>query len=230
MSLRCLAILGSKNEPLYICSGLDENDRNDSDGTSQQETDAFGFFGDDDNVAKNESFIRKQPSIRHEMMLHSAIDRIEELLGSPRKVTWKRFQRGSHWIGRVCPMEEYDVRSTLSFVAAVCLEICRFLTFYLLLQISCYYLKIYGYVTTSDVKILALLDRDVIVPLKKRKEVDIKIMFTGIHDCYVKYTMNPFTKIRTKVQPPCLQFEKSLESAMDQYNNAVKGNQKQQSS
>mmetsp|Transcript_6050 Transcript_6050/g.14659 ORF Transcript_6050/g.14659 Transcript_6050/m.14659 type:complete len:198 (+) Transcript_6050:268-861(+) len=197
MSLRCLAILGSKNEPLYICSGLDENDQNDSDGTSQQETDAFGFFGDDDNVAKNESFIRKQPSIRHEMMLHSAIDRIEELLGSPRKVTWKRFQRGSHWIGRVCPMEEYDI---------------------------------YGYVTTSDVKILALLDRDVIVPLKKRKEVDIKIMFTGIHDCYVKYTMNPFTKIRTKVQPPCLQFEKSLESAMDQYNNAVKGNQKQQSS
>ena len=44
------------------------------------------------------------------MMIHSAIDRIEELLGSHRKITWKRFQRGSHWIGQVCPMEEYDVR------------------------------------------------------------------------------------------------------------------------
>ena len=44
------------------------------------------------------------------MMIHAAIDRIEDLLGSHRKVTWKRFQRGSHWIGQVCPMEEYDVR------------------------------------------------------------------------------------------------------------------------
>ena len=45
-------------------------------------------------------------------MLHSAIDRIEELLGSQRgKVTWKKFQRGSHWIGQICPMEEYDVRT-----------------------------------------------------------------------------------------------------------------------
>ena len=33
--------------------------------------------------------------------------------------------------------------------------------------------------TTSDVKIVALLDRDGIVPLKKRKEVDIKIMFVS---------------------------------------------------
>ena len=43
------------------------------------------------------------------MMFHAAIDRIEEILGSPKKITYKRFQRGSHWIGQICPMEEYEV-------------------------------------------------------------------------------------------------------------------------
>jgi len=194
MSLQCLAILGSKNEPLYICASGPTEGSNDGDAvTSEEGVDAFGFFGEDNDhdEASKSGFIKKSASIRHEMMIHAAIDRIEELLGSHRKITWKRFQRGTHWMGQVCPMEEYDI---------------------------------YGYVTTSDVKILALLERDGIVPLKKRKEVDIKIMFTAIHDCYVKYTLNPFSKIRGKIQPPCTQFEKSLQSAMDQYNKAVKGN------
>jgi len=206
MSLQCLAILGSKNEPLYICASgptEDENDhntdgKNDASAISQQAEDVFGFFGDnddDDDASKQEAaksgFIKIPASIRHEMMIHAAIDRIEELLGSHRKITWKRFQRGSHWIGQICPMEEYDI---------------------------------YGYVTTSDVKFLALLERDGIVPVKKRKEVDIKILFTAIHDCYVRYTLNPFSKIRGKIQPPCAEFETTLQSAMDQYNNAVNGN------
>lgn len=77
MSLRCLAILGSKNEPLYICASGDGNDQGTSDGTSQQEADVFGFFGDnnydDENdsndLAKKEAsgFIRKPASIRHEV-------------------------------------------------------------------------------------------------------------------------------------------------------------------
>jgi len=54
--------------------------------------------------------------------------------------------------------------------------------------------------------------------IKKWKGVDINIMFTAIHDCYVKYTLNPFSKIRAKIQPPCTEFETSLQSAMDQYN------------
>mmetsp|Transcript_2807 Transcript_2807/g.7572 ORF Transcript_2807/g.7572 Transcript_2807/m.7572 type:complete len:139 (-) Transcript_2807:2860-3276(-) len=84
--------------------------------------------------------------------------------------------------------------------------------------------QVYGYVTSSDVKIIALLERDGIIPLKKRKEVDIKIMFTAIHNCYVKYTMNPFSEIRDKIEAPCSQFEKRLQAAMNQYNCAVNGN------
>ena len=46
-------------------------------------------------------------------------------------------------------------------------------------------LKIYGYVTSSDVKILALIERGEIIPLKKRKEIDIKILF--VSDYYIWY-------------------------------------------
>ena len=43
----------------------------------------------------------------------------------------------------------------------------------------------------------------------------------NIHDCYVKYTMNPFTKIRSKVEHPCGQFEKGVHTAIGKYNEAA---------
>lgn len=39
--------------------------------------------------------------------------------------------------------------------------------------------EIYGYVTVSDVKILALIKRENIIPLKRRKENDIKALFVS---------------------------------------------------
>ena len=82
MSLRCLAILGSKNEPLYICAaGPNESvddqkadDKNDISGTSQPEMgeDYFGFFEENDrNDAETEAgkpgFKSRPASIRHEV-------------------------------------------------------------------------------------------------------------------------------------------------------------------
>lgn len=67
MGLRCLAILGSKNEPLYICAAGDGDDQ------ESTEADVFGFFGDnnkeEEDVSKKEAsgFIGKPPSIRHEV-------------------------------------------------------------------------------------------------------------------------------------------------------------------
>ena len=67
MALRCLAILGSKNEPLYICAAGDGDDQ------ESTEADVFGFFGDnnkeEEDVSKKEAsgFIGKPPSIRHEV-------------------------------------------------------------------------------------------------------------------------------------------------------------------
>jgi len=227
MSLHCLALLGNNNAPIYLCASninnstsINNNINNDTNKIEDNENDIplppspspslslpspsinkedfFGFFGDSSSSNDRQQIderlgTTKRPivSMRHEMMFHAALDRLEELLGSNRKTSWKRFQRGSHWIGKICPMEEYEI---------------------------------YGYVTSSDVKILALIERDGIIPLKKRKEVDIKIMFTAIHDCYVKHTLNPFSKIKGNIEPPCNEFEINIQAAMGQYNDAVNGN------
>jgi hypothetical protein len=42
-----------------------------------------------------------------------------------------------------------------------------------------------------------------------------------VHDCYVKYTMNPFTSIRSKIEKPCTTFEKGVTMAIQKYNDTV---------
>ena len=47
----------------------------------------------------------------------------------------------------------------------------------------------------------------------------------NVHDCYVKYTMNPFTKIRGKIEPPCTSFEQGILRAVDIYEKALQAEQ-----
>lgn len=109
MSLYCLALLGSRNEALYICSSdaVEGGDGSNSDGAevmAEQADALFGYFEDDipsEQDAAISGVVKRPASIRHEIMIHAAIDRIEDLLGSHRKVSWKRFQRGSHWVGHI---------------------------------------------------------------------------------------------------------------------------------
>ena len=79
-------------------------------------------------------------------MMHAALDRLEEILGSPKFFSIVKMQRGSKWMGSLLPMEDCEI---------------------------------YGYVTPSCTKILALVERDSVIPLKKRREVDIKALFVS---------------------------------------------------
>jgi hypothetical protein len=79
-------------------------------------------------------------------MMHAALDRLEEILGSPKYFNIVKLQRGSHWIGSLCPMEDCEI---------------------------------YGYVTSSNVKILALIKRESVIPLEKRREVDVRKLFVS---------------------------------------------------
>mmetsp|Transcript_47618 Transcript_47618/g.116002 ORF Transcript_47618/g.116002 Transcript_47618/m.116002 type:complete len:232 (+) Transcript_47618:122-817(+) len=224
MALHCLILLGPKNEPLYSCSTTAPSinkssssllgDDSDDDEFHDQQQDNQNLGGDDTNSNKHIDsndddddifgFLQQQQDaagsgsgssnkqhhcllpIRHEMMIHSSLDRLEEMLGSPKKasISIGRFQRGSHWLGCICPMEEFEV---------------------------------YGYVSSSDVKFLALVERGDVITVKKRKEIDIKMLLTAVHDAYVKHTMNPFTRIRGKIESPCTDFESGVQIAVDAY-------------
>lgn len=112
------------------------------------------------------------------------------MIGSPKKGSMSigRFQRGSHWLGCISPLEEFEV---------------------------------YGYVSSSDVKFLALIERGEYISVKKRKEIDIKMLLTAVHDAYVQHTMNPFSKIRGKIEPPCTVFEQGVQAAVNEYNKTI---------
>jgi hypothetical protein len=63
MALHCLALLGSKNEPLYLCDGSPKKDV-DVDGTLPGDEDIFGFS----EVTSTRSGSRtRSASIRHEV-------------------------------------------------------------------------------------------------------------------------------------------------------------------
>lgn len=81
--------------------------------------------------------------------------------------------------------------------------------------------EIYGYVTASNIKLLAMIRQDEIIPLKTTKESDIKLLFAKTHESYVKYTMNPFSTIRAKIDEPCGEFEKGVQSAIALYRDAI---------
>lgn len=74
-------------------------------------------------------------------MIHAALDRLEEILGSPKFFDIVKMQRGTKWMGSLLPMEDCEI---------------------------------YGYVTPSNVKILALIQRESVIPLTKRKDGPIK--------------------------------------------------------
>lgn len=68
MSLHCLAILGSKNEPFYLCAAPSSGDENSSDNTpvSDYEEDVFGFL-EESSCPLSSNQKTKKPSIRYEV-------------------------------------------------------------------------------------------------------------------------------------------------------------------
>ena len=169
MALECLTILGIKNEPLFQCAPGRKTD-----DTISDTEDVFGFL--ESETGKSCLSIRQEVSSRdilsfpkrhlvllmslpcsfilprknnYQFMMHAALDRLEEILGSPKSHDIVKMQRGTKWMGSLLPMEEFEI---------------------------------YGYVTTSNVKILALIKRDSVIPLEKRKDSNIKNLFVSYVD------------------------------------------------
>ena len=43
----------------------------------------------------------------------------------------------------------------------------------------------------------------------------------NVHDAYIKYTMNPFTTIRGKIEKPCQGFEQQMNGVCDFYDQSM---------
>lgn len=67
--------------------------------------------------------------------------------------------------------------------------------------------KCYGYATATNVKMIVLATN--------ASEPKLKIMFSAIHDHFVRYSMNPFSKIQGKVVSK--QFSRGVKDAVAAY-------------
>lgn len=70
-----------------------------------------------------------------------------------------------------------------------------------------YEAKCYGYATATNVKIIAVVSEPY--------ESKLKIFFSRVHDHYVHYTMNPFSKIQGKVVSK--RFDQGVRDAVSEY-------------
>mmetsp|Transcript_18010 Transcript_18010/g.51140 ORF Transcript_18010/g.51140 Transcript_18010/m.51140 type:complete len:207 (-) Transcript_18010:707-1327(-) len=86
--------------------------------------------------------------------------------------------------------------------------------------------EVYCYVSASNAKVLAMIQRPEIISLQKNRETEIKILLADIYSAYIQYTMNPFSVIRGRIQPPCANFENGVQTAILTYNETIAARRK----
>lgn len=178
------------------------SDDTDEDG---DDDDPFGFFGRSESssqVGNNIDTTSKGPSstmsLTQQLVLHASLDRFEEKLvsrpnnGNGGPARWRSpgsMGTNAMWMGELCQVEER--------------------------------LTVYGYCTNTGIKFILLLETvqmnedgskcqegsssssssyaSSVASLPSR-EADLKAMFAQLHDLYVRYNMNPFTKLRGPIK------------------------------
>lgn len=177
--------------------GIAEDDDDDDD-------DPFGFFGssstssqvDIDTTSKG-VVTAPMSSLTQQLVLHASLDRFEEKMASRPKnggpARWRSpgaMGANAMWMGMLCEVEER--------------------------------LSLYGYITNTGIKFILLLEiihmnedgtrchqdgsasslyaSSSSVSSLPSRETELKNMFAQVHDLYVRYNMNPFTKLRGPIK------------------------------
>lgn len=70
---------------------------------------------------------------------------------------------------------------------------------------------IYGYVTPTHIKFLAMVESNFSI-----RESDLKVVFARTHDLFIQYTLNPFSKLRQRIDSP--RFDAGVTEAVRSYN------------
>lgn len=193
MSLLGLAIIGRRNEPLYLCdcvrvleeskqrqqmryqrTGEDDAEESVEQNASSHSVegatpDPFGFREKAKNCELGQSL-----SMSHCLQIHAALDQLEELIETTAAGLPVPKGRTGHWLGLLSEQEQ----------------------------------SVYGYITATNIKIAVLVQPPV-------KETDVRLFLNVIHDNFITYTMNPFSKLRGQVQSQ--RFDKHIREAVRDY-------------
>jgi hypothetical protein len=196
MSLLGLAIIGKSNEPLYLCDcDLDNNNTGTATTTTDQE-DRFGFIDATRARGPTDSL-----SLERQFMMHAALDRLEEITGASNR------HNGS-MVGRNMTVTAGQPH-----------------WMGLLTRVDDELLSVYGYVTATNIKFLALMSNDSNNSDNNSsktavKPADVQKFLTQTHEHYISYLMNPFSQLHQPIDSR--KFDKHIKAAVQDYQNSTK--------
>lgn len=167
MSVLGIAIIGKKNEPLYLCDAsrfMIGSDRNDAGMATNNNSNNQNDNGNDD-FEDNFGFSSMLTEQRHSLPLHqqlilyAGLDCLEDMvhLQNGLMPVLKTSTQHPHWLGLLYEVDDFNGHA------------------------------VYGYITATNIKFLLLLSGR-----EKTQESSIKDLLADIHQSYIAYVMNPF--------------------------------------
>lgn len=198
MTLLGIAIVGKKNEPLYLCdcTNLRSDDDQEPVFSPEQEPsasgagapeDPFGFLQSSSTTVQGQSLEMEQ-----QFIVHAALDRLEEQVGASKPDGTMPLRKVSRNASAV-PATPTKKSSAHALPSGQYLG---------LLTVHDETSAVYGYVTATNIKFLALLEhpsggtssrtRDLLQEQSKAA----RTLFTTLHAHYISYIMNPFRSLK----------------------------------
>uniref|UniRef100_A0A7S2DWP0 Trafficking protein particle complex subunit 2-like protein n=1 Tax=Helicotheca tamesis TaxID=374047 RepID=A0A7S2DWP0_9STRA len=165
MALVSLAVIGKKNEPLYLREFASEASVFPAgDGLSSIGA-ALGELASPENDVAD-----VKCSLRHQFIMHAALDRLEELTAGNRWRAPGAAGSDAMWIGMLCPVEElrvygYIITTKIKFLIAI------------------------EDIFPPDQK-----------QKQQARENEVKSLFANIHSLYVEHMLNPFSNIESTIE------------------------------
>eukprot|EP00804_Cyclotella_cryptica_P025428 CCRYP_017194-RA/>CCRYP_017194-RA protein AED:0.03 eAED:0.03 QI:84/1/1/1/1/1/3/370/339 len=164
------------------------------------EDDPFGFFTEQPNNAPSSSM-----SLTQQLVLHASLDRFEEMTvrsGSHSGGRWR--MPGSSgpnamWMGLLCEVEErWNVYGYLTNTGV------KFMIIVENVQVDEEGIRQNEYASSLLSNSSSFVDPIPTTSLSSssssNRESDLKHIFSHLHELYVRYTLNPFTKLRSPIQ------------------------------
>jgi hypothetical protein len=189
-----LAIIGKNNEPLYLCDCVRMlKNHTNDDDDTSVVTDRFGFI--DANRARG---LGDSLSLERMFMMHAALDRLLEITGATN-----------------C-----NINSMVGRNMTVTSSSPHWMGLLTLIDND---LSVYGYVTATNIKFLALIDHNSssqttvqMTPLTKAvKESSVQKFLAETHEQYIRYLMNPFSRPHGPIDSR--KFDSSIKAAVQAY-------------
>jgi hypothetical protein len=125
-------------------------------------------------------------STRHQFMMHAALDRFEQLAGPPPGFGWRK--PGATGVDGMFVGLLYPVED----------------------------MRVYGYVTTTRIKLVLVVEDDALPEMQSSIDNDIKALLSKIHELYIEDLLNPFKDIGSAIVSK--RFEDRVQRFVDAFN------------